>query len=335
MSGSLPSTLQALAAPRRTLPLALAGMAFVATEALATRDLRLTGLLMLVVLLFALLVPAVARWVRRRPQPARQLVLGLVAAALTALACGGPLLLWDREPYVAHPPAAPAIFVLVLLAGWILARDIDLDADLVRVSDRGAALAREVEDARLLALRQHLDPHFLFNTLGAIAEWCREDPLVAERALLELAQMLRLLFDGIREPSWPLARELEVLAALHRLHALRDDERHRLITDLAPNRALPVPPLVLLPLFENALTHGDARAPTYMSLEATEGAMVFRLWNSGAYAGPREGGTGIATTRRRLELAYGDGAALAVEARDHAGIPGTLAQVPLPPEPRP
>ena len=83
---------------------------------------------------------------------------------------------------------------------WVLGRDIELSSELAAEARRAASLTRAAEDARLIAIRQHLDPHFLFNTLGAIAEWCREDPVVAERALLELSAMLHTLFEGIRAP---------------------------------------------------------------------------------------------------------------------------------------
>ena len=62
----------------------------------------------------------------------------------------------------------------------------------------------------------HLDPHFLFNTLNAIAEWCREDGEVAERAVLQLSAMLRTVLAGVRAPTWPLAEELELVR-----HAVR------------------------------------------------------------------------------------------------------------------
>ena len=54
-------------------------------------------------------------------------------------------------------------------------------------------LERAAERAQLLALRAHLDPHFLFNTLNAIAEWCRQDGEIAERAVLQLSSMLRAM----------------------------------------------------------------------------------------------------------------------------------------------
>ena len=85
-----------------------------------------------------------------------------------------------------------------------------LEATQAEEASRGEALTREAEHAQLLALRSHLDPHFLFNTLNAIAEWCRSDGLVAEKAILQLSSMLRTMMTGIQETGWPLAKELEL-----------------------------------------------------------------------------------------------------------------------------
>jgi len=86
---------------------------------------------------------------------------------------------------------------LFLVGGWGLARDIDLDARLRAAETRAVELTRAAEAAELLALRAHLDPHFLFNTLNAIAEWCLKDGAVAEEAVLKLSAMLRTLLDGV------------------------------------------------------------------------------------------------------------------------------------------
>src|SRR6185503_20288258 len=119
--------------------------------------------------------------------------------------------------------------------------------------------AREAERSQLLALRAHLDPHFLFNTLNAIAEWCREDGETAERAVMQLSAMLRTVLDGVRAPSWAFADELKLLDTLFELHRLRDPERVHVTRRLpAPLPDLQVPPMLLLPLAENAVKHGPA-----------------------------------------------------------------------------
>lgn len=305
-------TWSALNTPRRAVPIALVSSSLIATEAWATQ--RVEGALLLAVfcLVFVVVVPAAWRaWNRS--------IVGLMGYFALVVAIVVATTLWipwglGYESYVLHPPALVALVALVLIAGWVLGRDIELAGAV-------GLLSREAEDARLLAIRQHLDPHFLFNTLGAIAEWCREDPAVAEKALLELSAMLRTLFDGIREPMWPLQREVELLIALHGLYALRDDERYRLETDLqVPDTR--VPPLVLLPLFENGLTHGTTDAPMRLEVD-TKGV---RIWNAGVYEGRREGGTGIATAERRLGLVQ---ASLQIERSTRTGVDGTLVTVRL------
>lgn len=254
----------------------------------------------------------------------------LLCATLVAAVCFVTPVALGYESYVAHPPAAVAIGVLVAIAGWVLGRDIDLSDGLAAETTRADKLRLQAEDARLVALRQQLDPHFLFNTLGAIAEWCRQDPLVAERALLELSSMLRTLFDGVREAWWPLERELALLHALQNLYTVRDEERYALVSDTEDKLTLSVPPLIFLPVFENALTHGTGEAAMHFSVRRVGRSVELSLWNAGAFGGPRDGGTGIDTTRRRLELAYGADASLDVGAETREDIEGTHALMRIP-----
>lgn len=108
--------------------------------------------------------------------------------------------------------------------------------------------ARETaEQARLIALRSQLDPHFLVNTLNAIAEWRRTDGEAAERAVLELVELLRAVLAGGRAPTWPLSQELALVRRLYALHLLRDGGLFTLeerVPDPLPD--VPVPPLLLL-----------------------------------------------------------------------------------------
>src|SRR4029077_13534367 len=122
------------------------------------------------------------------------------------------------------PTSVVVFLALFLVGGWGLGRDMWLENELARAGARATLLAREAEGAQLLALRSHLDPHFLFNTLNAIAEWCREDGETAERAVLQLSAMLRTVLEGVKIPTWPLARELELARTLFALHLLRDPE---------------------------------------------------------------------------------------------------------------
>ena len=235
----------------------------------------------------------------------------LCAGAVVPKVAGlGPTFLTDRY-------SLAVCAALFLVGGWGLGRDIGFEESLAHERARGARLALEAEQAQLLALRSHLDPHFLFNTLNAIAEWCQTDGAVAEAAVLRLSAMLRDVLAGVRAATWPLARELELVRTLLELHLLRDPELFQLTLDVdAGLESFPVPPLVLLPLAENAVKHGPAaghRGPLHLAVRAQADTLVFTLENPGASRGPREGSSGLPTVERRLALAYEGGASVRLD----------------------
>jgi LytS/YehU family sensor histidine kinase len=195
---------------------------------------------------------------------------------------------------------------LFCAGGWGLGRDIALEDRLRREAARADRMARRAEDAQLLALRSHLDPHFLFNTLNAIAEWCVVDGAVAERAVLQLSRMLRTILVGVRQERWSLAQELQLCDTLCELHRLRDPalSMRRCEQDVGE---LSLPPLLLLPLIENAIKHGPSaghRGEILFRVQGDGDRVRISISNPGAYRGPRPGSEGLPTLARRLELAY-------------------------------
>jgi hypothetical protein len=202
------------------------------------------------------------------------------------------------------------ICALFLVGGWGLGRDIGFEQRVNR-------LQAEADRAQLLALKAHLDPHFLFNTLNAIAEWCRIDGEVAEQAVLRLSAMLRAVLDGVRAPRWPLERELELVDMLFELHLLRDKALFTLERDAPSLPAVTVPPMALLALAENAVKHGPGaghRGELRMALRLEGDELVFTLENPGPFKGPRAGSQGLPSLRKQLELTFGARATLTVEA---------------------
>jgi len=226
--------------------------------------------------------------------------------------------------YRFHLPVTATLFAA---GGWGLARDIDSEQGVARATARADRLAREAEHARLLAMRSHLDPHFLFNTLNALAEWTREDPATAEKGLLRLSALLREVLGGLKDPSWPVARELALARDLLELHRLRDPTWFTLDWDVAEGLDAQVPPLLLLPLVENAVKHGPAkghRGIVALSARIVGDRLRIVLRNPGPYAGRRDGGEGIGMIEKRLDLAY-DGAASVVVEADGDGTRATLS----------
>lgn len=231
------------------------------------------------------------------------------AGVMLSLGAGIPKLLGMRNTFLTDRTSLAVSIALFLVGGWGLARDIGFEQHVKH-------LTRQAERAQLLALRAHLDPHFLFNTLNAIAEWCRTDGAVAETAVLKLSAMLRTVLSGVREPTWPLASELEVVRHLFDLHLLRDRELFELsVAAPDPLPDLQVPPLALLTLAENAVKHGPGsghRGKISLALAVEGGALHVTFENPGPYKGPRDGSDGLPTLERQLALSYGDRARLAV-----------------------
>ncbi|MEP7123647.1 MAG: histidine kinase [Byssovorax sp.] len=310
-------TLRALAAPRRLVPILV-----IATPLLFEQSRYADARVFLIgaSLCVACAVIAPVSWrvlTGDRPTIFRVIVYGLLGAlVVVTLSVAMPVALSLRRSFLTIPTSVLISLGLYLVGGFGLGRDIDLEAKLAAQRARVESLAREAERAQLLALRANLDPHFLFNTLNAIAEWCRVDSVVAEQAVLRLAEMLRAVLAGGRAEWWPLERELALVDALFELHRMRDPERFTVsrIVDDATLR-VPVPPLLLLPIAENAMKHGPAaghRGEVRVAITAENKGLHVVVSNPGAYRGPRAGSDGLPTTERRLALAYDGRAKLTI-----------------------
>lgn len=115
--------------------------------------------------------------------------------------------------------------------------------------------------ARVRALHARIRPHFLFNSLNAIASLTRSDPPRAEETIEDLADLFRVsLSEGRSQIT--LREELEVARIYQRIEQLRLGDRLAVRWDVAtlPPGAL-VPSLLLQPLLENAVGHGIEPLP--------------------------------------------------------------------------
>jgi two-component system sensor histidine kinase AlgZ len=336
----LRSTLRALLVPRWLVPIVLLCAVLVIAQDSLSRDPGAGPIGALMCLVFVLVAPV--SWRALFPPTldapptfaapfGRLLVYGLTGAG-TVLLVGWalPQRLGVGPTFMTSDASLAVSVVLFWVGGYGLGRHIDLESSLAHARVSVRHLAAEAERAQLLALRSHLDPHFLFNTLNAIAEWCREDGEVAEQATLRLSDMLRTVLAATREPAWPLPRELELARTLLDLHRIRDPERFTLEVEVQSDLpAVQVPPMILLPLVENAAKHGPNaghRGPLALRVHARDGRLVLEVENAGRFDGERDGGEGLQQVRRRLVHAYGGQAALEVRAQGER----TLARIEIP-----
>lgn len=182
---------------------------------------------------------------------------------------------------------------------------------------REVELRRTMLAAQLQALRQQLQPHFLFNTLHSVNAWIAVEPKTAQQMLQRLSELLRLSLRECDDATVPLARELELLRAYLDIEQLRFERRLEVSwsvdAELLDER---VPPFLLQPLAENAIKHGIAphaeggriairafRADGQLRLEVENSAAARSSVE--AAAGRPGFGIGLRNTHARLAALYG------------------------------
>jgi len=201
-----------------------------------------------------------------------------------------------------------------------------------------ATAQRDASEAQLKLLESQLEPHMLFNTLANLRVLIGIDPPRAQAMLDQLIAFLRATLSGSQQPFHALSAEFARLSDYLQLMQVRMGDR--LQTRLALPRDLadlPVPPLVLQPLVENAIKHGlephVGGGRIEISAERSGTHVVLRVRDTGAglAAGASAAGTrfGLEQVRRRLHTIYG--AAATLDLRPAGGSEGgTDAIVTLP-----
>jgi signal transduction histidine kinase len=165
--------------------------------------------------------------------------------------------------------------------------------------------------AELERLRAHLEPHFLLNTLNAIAGLVTENPREARRLLVCLGDLLR---DAVQETSelQTLDKQIEWLQRYAEILAARYRGSLAFRWEIAPDcRGAMLPRLLLQPLVENAVKHGalrrgDGAGQVVVRAESkTDGTLVCVVEDNGPGmpdSDVRTGAFGLQSVRRRLEL---------------------------------
>jgi hypothetical protein len=184
---------------------------------------------------------------------------------------------------------------------------------------------------RLRALRCQLNPHFLFNSLGGVADLVETDPVLAQRLVTVLGSLLHRTLRASEHEEHALSEELAYVEAY--LHIERIRRASAVSWQVHAEQSLltkRVPTLILLPLVENAITHGTPAGeglPIHVTIEARERweDLVLRVTNTCAPRAATDrqasAGIGLKNTRERLRLLFADAAAFA----EDRSCPGRFA----------
>jgi signal transduction histidine kinase len=262
--------------------------------------------------------------------PSRVATTAVSASLVTAIAWAGLGLGWWSLLVLAgfnlparHPPVLLPMLAGVGALAYLLALAVMYLIDTFEVSAAAARRALEFEvaqrEAELAALRAQLDPHFLFNSLNSISGLITVAPDRARVMCQLLGEFLRDCLKLGGASRIPLEREVALARQYLRIEQVRFGERLQLATDVAPESAdVPVPPLLVQPLVENAVRHGIATRLDGGTIDVQARRIgdraVITIRNPRDEDSPRPGtGLGLSLVRRRLQAAYGDTAAVAIE----------------------
>jgi len=196
---------------------------------------------------------------------------------------------------------------------------------------REARLTAQLAEARLLALRMQLHPHFLFNTLNAITVLVRDQQTRDAARMLELLSgILREVLQSETRNEVTLDEEIRFIEQYLAIEQVRFSDRLQVRWSVEPAvRGALVPPFILQPLVENAVSHGVAKRGDSGLIEIiareSNGELVLIVQDNGPGYRPAPGvGVGLTNTRARLETVFGEAGKLQVAEAEGGGTIATV-----------
>ncbi len=212
----------------------------------------------------------------------------------------------------------------------------------VRIQIKLEEQERLLLHARMEALQNQINPHFLFNTLNSVSSLVRFDPDTARQLIIKLANILRRLLHS-SDAFVPLREELEFIDDYLDIEVVRfGPDKLQVIKDLdPPSLDVMVPSMLLQPLVENSIKHGLSSkiegGSVYLRSRLNDSKLLIEIEDNGVGMGAANflerpsglGGTGIgmANVAERLKVLYGETAKMTIDS--HEGK-GTLVRIRLP-----
>lgn len=170
----------------------------------------------------------------------------------------------------------------------------------------------EKQAAELNYLKSQTNPHFLFNTLNNIYSLTRDKSDLAPESILRLSKILRFMLYETGGEYVAIEQELKIITDYIELEKLRYDESLQINFNYdVEDMKQAIPPLLLIPLVENAFKHGasETRGNPFVNihLSVNQRQLIFIVKNSAETSGePIKENIGLSNLRRQLELLYND-----------------------------
>jgi Histidine kinase/Histidine kinase-, DNA gyrase B-, and HSP90-like ATPase len=260
-------------------------------------------------------------------------------------ALGSALLDWPGLwRSVLSPQGVISILLLSLIISAILAtvffareRQAKAEMEFQRERARSEAAEKQMRVAQLQLLEAQIEPHFLYNTLANVISLIDSDAATAKHMIERLIDYLRRAATVTGGADATLGRQVELLRAYLDLIVLRMGSRLSYRIDVPPELSgLPLPPMLLQPVVENAIKHGlepkIAGGEVSVTARQQGDRLLLAVTDNGlgvrTTRAPGSTGLGLANLRERLSTMHGAHATLAIEDRQ----PGTRVTIDLPME---
>jgi two-component system, LytTR family, sensor kinase len=268
---------------------------------------------------------------------------GMLAAVSVVYAAWSALLEFWLNPWAEPSPRDPymrlflakllygiltslvAYMLIVMISEFMASRD-----RLARSHTEAADLRAQLSEARLAALRQQMDPHFIFNALNSVCGLVRDSQSeAAVQALVALSELLRKTAEQSHRPLVTLAEDVSYLQSYLEIQKYRFGERLQVTVDVpAELLSAVVPNLLLQPLAENAIKHGIEMRASGGAVQVTGSLAGDRLLLSirnntpNANAVPVADGAriGLSNLRTRMSLLYGKDCDLTMERAENGDV---------------
>ncbi|MEO6454621.1 MAG: sensor histidine kinase [Ginsengibacter sp.] len=184
--------------------------------------------------------------------------------------------------------------------------------DYIQFRYEGQQLRLEKKQAELVFLKAQINPHFLFNTLNNIYSLSQYEPQLVSESILRLSKLLRYMLYETSSDFITIDKEIKILTDYIDLEKLRYSEAVTIdFKSDIENSSEMIPPLLLIPLIENAFKHGvsESRGKRFINIEFVlqKQKLYFAVKNSSdATSNDKKSkeNIGLPNLRRRLNLLY-------------------------------
>lgn len=203
------------------------------------------------------------------------------------------------------------------------------EAELEKVKRKESEKEKALVLSQLSQLQSQIEPHFLFNTLANIAALIDNDSGKAKAMLNSLTELLRANLRNSRESLTSVEHELEMLSAYLGIQKIRLGERLDYEIDCdGALKGMQLPPLLIQPLVENAISHGIEPKPEGGKVnirlsQSGDTSLMIVVDDSGqgiSDKGIAGHGIGLSNIRNRLEMLFENSAELSIKEKATGGV---------------